>query len=119
MTLKECYTALNGDYEDAVSRLISEQFVKKFVLKFLENKDFDVLCKALDEGNVEEAFRAAHTIKGISQNLSFTKLAQSSSLVTEALRCGDLAAGLTLLNGLRKDYETAVNAIRAFQAGLS
>ena len=35
MTLKECYEALEGDYEGVVARLRSEKMVQKFVLKFL------------------------------------------------------------------------------------
>lgn len=119
MTLKECYRALGGDYEDVLNRLRSKQLVHKFVLKFLEDKNFEILCRALAKGNKEEAFRAAHTIKGMCQNLGFTKLAQSSSLVTEALRGGDLAGALALINRLKEDYEITVDAISTFQAGLS
>ena len=37
MTLKECYTALEGDYEEVIARLRSEKMVQKFVLKFLND----------------------------------------------------------------------------------
>ena len=36
MTLQECYAALGGNYDDAISRLRSERLVTKFVVKFLE-----------------------------------------------------------------------------------
>lgn len=35
---------------------------------------------------MEDAFRAAHTIKGICQNLSLTALLKAASELTEALR---------------------------------
>ena len=74
MTLKECYTALEGDYEGVLNRLRSEKMVQKFVLKFLNDKSHELLVTSMEAGNYEEAFRAAHTIKGVCQNLSFTKL---------------------------------------------
>ena len=117
MTLQECYTALEGNFDSVVGRLRSEKLVQKFVVKFLDDKSFDLLVSSLAEGNVEEAFRACHTIKGMCQNLSFTKLEQSSSALTEVLRGGDLEGGRAGLDGLRADYEQTVTAIRAYQDG--
>ena len=119
MTLKECYDRLGGDHADAIARLRSEGFVQKYVLRFLEDKSFGLLCTALEAGDVQEAFRAAHTIKGMCQNLSFTTLADSSSAMTEALRGGDLEGGKALLDTVRQDYERTTDAIRAFQAELT
>ncbi len=118
MNLQECYGALGGDYEDVLGRLRSEKLVQKFVLKFLNDKSFDLLCSSLEEGNYEEAFRASHTIKGVCQNLSFTRLYESSHELTEALRSGwsQEAAGLT--ERVKADYEQTAAAIREFQKGL-
>ena len=118
MTLKDCYTALGGDYADVIARLRSEAFVKKYVLRFPEDKSYALLCDALAAGDVQEAFRAAHTIKGMCQNLSFTALSDSASAMTEALRGGDLEAGRALLDGVRRDYERTAGAILAFQTEL-
>ena len=65
MTLQECYTQLEGDYEGVLARLRSERMVQKFVLKFLNDKSYELLVTSLEAGNKEEAFRAAHTIKGV------------------------------------------------------
>ena len=45
MTLKECYAALNGDYEEAMGRLRSERLVQKFVLKFLDDEIGRASCR--------------------------------------------------------------------------
>ena len=119
MTLQECFIALEGDYNDVIGRLRSEKMVQKYVLKFLDDQNFVILCRALETGNLEEAFRAAHTIKGMCQNLGFTKLQLSSSMVTEKLRAGDLDGARALLEPVRGDYERTVNAIRVFRSGLS
>ena len=63
MTLKECYDALGGNYEDTVRRLYNEKLVEKFLFKFEEDPSFENLKKALEEEDLEAAFRAAHTLK--------------------------------------------------------
>lgn len=118
MDLKTCYDALGGDYNDVIGRLRNEKLVQKFVLKFPDDGSFGVLKNALKEKNTEEAFRAAHTIKGMCQNLSFDRLAQSSSALTEALRAGNLDEGIKLFGGVERDYECTVRAIAEFKAGI-
>ena len=118
MTLQECYAALEGNYEDVLGRFCSERMVQKYVLKFLQDGSYDTLCRALASQSVEEAFRAAHTIKGMCLNLSFDRLAASSIEMTEALRAGDLAGGLALKERVDADYKQTTDAIRTFQAGL-
>ena len=118
MTLKECYAALGGDYEDVLGRLRSERLVQKFVLKFLDDGSYGLLCDSFAAGNWEEAFRAAHTIKGMCQNLSFTGLGASSHALTEALRGGKKPGAEELLEQVKADYAATAETIRAYQAEL-
>ena len=104
MTLQECYAALEGDYQEVLGRLYSEALVQKFVGKFLSDKSFQLLQDTLKAGDYEEAFRAAHTLKGVTQNLSFTRLYQSSHEITEALRTKDYDLALQLLPKVEGDY---------------
>lgn len=115
MTILECYSALGGNYDDVIGRLRSERLVQKFVLKFLDDGSFELLHRSLEEGNAEEAFRAAHTIKGMCQNLGFDALGNSSSALTEVLRHGDSAAAKTLLPHVDEDYARTCSAIREFK----
>lgn len=117
MTLKECYAALGGDYDEAIGRLRSERLVQKFVLKFLNDGSYDLLCSSLEAGSRDEAFRAAHTIKGVCANLAFNTLLESSEALTEALRDGKPAqpGEEALLAKVKEDYQRTVQAIRAFQ----
>ena len=118
MTLQECYAALGGDYDEALGRLRSERMVQKYVLRFLEDKSYELLCTSMESGAYEEAFRAAHTIKGICQNLSFTMLVKSSSALSEALRHGYTPEADGLAEQVGRDYQDTVSAIRAFQASV-
>lgn len=118
MTLQECYEALGGNYQEVSSRLPSEKFIQKFVLKFLDDQSYQLLEDSWQSGNDEEAFRAAHTIKGMCQNLSFTTLQESSSQLTESLRSGRTPESVGLLEQVRTDYQRTAEAIRSYKEGL-
>lgn len=117
MELRECYEAFGGDYKDAVSRLQSDALIKKFVVKFLDDPSYGRLKDAVEKGEYKEAFRAAHTLKGVSQNLSFKELGQASSEITEALRDNDdrdisIEQCIELLKRVEKAYEKTAGMIR-------
>lgn len=118
MTLKECYGALGGDYEEVLGRLTSERLVQKFALKFLNDPSFGDLQRTMAAHDREEAFRAAHTIKGVSQNLSFTRLYHSSALLADALRNEWAPEAEDLAAQVAQDYQVTVEALRAYQACL-
>ena len=115
MTLKECYDALGGNYEDTVRRLYNEKLVEKFLFKFEEDPSFENLKKALEEENLEAAFRAAHTLKGVCQNLGLDRLYKSSYDVTEALRNGKNDVTSEMMEKLESDYDITVSSIRELQ----
>lgn len=115
MTLQECYAVIGGDYEGVTARLRGERLVKKFALKFLDDKSFQLFQDSMAQKNYEEAFRAAHTIKGVCQNLGFTPLLDSSSKMSDALRHGWTPEADALTHQLERDYAATVAAIRAYQ----
>ena len=115
MTLKECYAALDGDYQGVMSRLPSEKFVQKFVLKFVNDGSYELLLRSMEAGDYAEAFRAAHTIKGVCQNLDFTLLYRSSAALSEALRNGCSPEAPALAEQVKEDYRQTVDAIRAYR----
>lgn len=115
MTLQECYAAMGGDYAGVTSRLPTERMVQKFVLKFLNDGSYDLLVRSMEAEDYAEAFRAAHTIKGVCQNLDFTRLYRSSSQLSEALRNGFTPEAPALAEQVKEDYARTTAAIRAFQ----
>lgn len=86
MTLEECYNKIGANYRDLVIRLGSEDFALLFAKKFLTDDSFINLKTAIAEKNAEKAFRAAHTLKGVVQNLSLDNLYRPSYNLTESLR---------------------------------
>ena len=103
---------------------MKETRVEKFVRMFPDDPSYRELESKLALNNVKEAFRAAHTLKGVCMNLSFTKLYRSVNEVTESLRSADpdkaedmekAAAGM---EPLRNDYREIIEAIQCLDPQL-
>lgn len=52
MTIKECYEAMGGDYEDVLKRLMNEARIQKFALMFKKDPSMSQLTQAMDAGDV-------------------------------------------------------------------
>ena len=115
MNLRECYMKLDGNYDEVVQRLQNEYIVEKFMFKFLKDKSFNFLKISIQNENYEDAHRYVHTIKGICQNLSFTRLFESSSLVTKALKENDWNKAVDMMPQLSKDYRETIDVIKDFK----
>lgn len=113
MTLEECYNAMKGDYADVIARLRSDDRVKKFLVRVPDDPSYSQLCAALEKKDAAEAFRAAHTLKGVCKNLSLTGLAYSTSILTEALRDKtEISQEITeLFKNVKKDYTLTMACI--------
>lgn len=86
MNLAEFYETIGGNYKDVRLRLPSDALVYRFTMKFLDDKSYEKLRAAIQAGDNENAFREAHTLRGVAQNLSFERLAGSVGELTELLR---------------------------------
>ena len=117
MTIVECYQQLGGNLDNVKTRLPSDSLIKRFIIKFLDDSSYSELCDALQKGQRDEAFRAAHTLKGICANLGFDQLENSASALTELLRPKDIGIpeeAVSMMKDVKHDYEMTVGAIRAY-----
>lgn len=117
MSLEVCYAAIGGDLEGVRGRLLTDERITKFVGIFMQDTSFQTLVESLENGAMDEAFRAAHTMKGISRDLGFTPLFEASSKLSDALRPGDdgLPAAPAdvpeLMQQTEQAYQTTIDAI--------
>ncbi len=117
MTVKNCYEQMGGSYEEILSRLMTDDRVKKFLFKFLNGDSFYQLCSAMEEKNYEEAFKAVHTLKGVSANMAFTDLTQACNKLTENLRGGQADNETEgYFEEIKKSYELVKKTIEDLQA---
>lgn len=114
MTLEDCYRNIGADYQGTVQRLFSGAFVERMVRKFLDDPSFQKLKEAMDKGEREEAFRAAHTLKGVSQNLGFTNLYEPGAELTQCLRKDMEPGAWELFKKTEEEYRKTTEAVRAF-----
>lgn len=117
MSLEECYAAMDGDLDGVRGRLITDARICKFVPTFLQDTSMQNLRDNLASGNTAEAYRAAHTLKGVSRDLGFTPLYEVSYQMQEALRAPedgtpvDTTAAEELLPQVEEAYDRVVAAI--------
>lgn len=115
MTVAECYNKIGGDYENAMERFKSEALVKRFLPMFLSDPSFNELTEALKNDDVQTAFRAAHTLKGVSANLSLSRLSKVSAEITEMLRAGNLAEAKEYFSAVKEVFDITFDAVTQFK----
>ena len=83
----EALQAFGADTKTGLSRCMNnESFYFRMIRMILTDKNFEKLSAALAEGDLETAFEAAHTLKGVLGNLSLTPLYSPVAELTEHLR---------------------------------
>ncbi len=100
MTVKEFYLAAGGNYDEVVSRLMNDVIIKKFLLKFENDKSFLQLRQAVADNNARDAFMAAHTLKGVTVSLGLGDLNRAAADITELLREADTADSQEIISTL-------------------
>lgn len=108
MTLKEDYALLGGSFDDVAGRLGGEDRVARYDKMFLADESWQNLHAFLDAGDIDEAFRMAHTMKGTSQMLGFGNLYESVQVLTESLRHHELDHVDEQLAAVDADYAQVV-----------
>ena len=114
---KEFYEKIGGDYADAQSRLMRDSLIRKFVLKFPGDKNFDAMKEALADERWDDAFAFAHTLKGVSLNLAFARLSAALITLSDMLRPQNRAAldalsVNTCLRLVENEYYAVLNAVQ-------
>ena len=109
MSLETFYEKTGGSYEEILGRLRSPEMILRFAKMYAADPSWKQLHDALDQGNAEDAFRAAHTLKGVSQNLGFTKLYEVSAKLTEELRGGKSLVHKELVDAVDQIHQTIID----------
>ncbi len=119
MTLDKAYELFGGRYSVITQRLKSDEVIRVFLHDFLESEEFGALKRALVQGDDRKAFRAVHTLKGISLNMDMRNLARMCIALTENLRYTPINAQTSLLFAqVEKEYETVCGIIRELEQAM-
>jgi glycosyltransferase involved in cell wall biosynthesis len=86
MNRQDCINA-GINYDDGVARFVGNAgMYEKFLRSFLQDDSFAQLREAMGRGDVGASFQAAHTLKGLTGNLSLERLYKKLVVLTDALR---------------------------------
>jgi len=114
MTVRECYDKMGGNYDEALSRLMKEERMAKYLGKFPLGGELNEMDQAIAAGDWETAFRAVHTLKGMALNLSITPLAEASAIFCDEIRPGVAPKNdiTQMVAAVHSAYDVAIAAIK-------
>ena len=83
---------VSADYvniDDALKRVGGNfELYKKLLERFVDGSHVTALEGFLADGNITDASRLVHTLKGVAANLSLTKLAESAAQMEGTIKGG-------------------------------
>ena len=102
MTIEDL-KAYGADTEQGLQRCMNnEAFYLRLVGMIPGDGNFGKLFAAVDSGNLEAAFEAAHALKGSAGNLALTPIYRPVCEITELLREKRETDYLPLVQGIRE-----------------
>ncbi len=100
------------DVDDALKRLLNnERLYEKFLKRFIADQNFTKLEEAVHSCKKQEAFDAAHTLKGLCGNLSINSLLDPVCRQVELFRAGDWDEGAALMDEVSREYNKVVGLL--------
>lgn len=91
---KELLEQKGFDVDGTMRRFLNnEALYMKCLKKFLNDTSFEKLKEAYEQGNCEEAFKCAHTMKGFVSNLGINEMYHLLIPMVEKLRVQDMNLG--------------------------
>ncbi len=116
---EELFTILESagiDSADLSERLMDNmELISKFLKRFPFDESFERLTESLEKDQCDDAFRAAHALKGLSSNLSMIKLYKLAASLVEVLRNGDIEAGKEMIVEVSAEYNKMVETVNSIK----
>lgn len=97
MTLLEQLAEKGADIKDGLNRLMNNEAIYEKMLKKLPDAiEKQEVLQFIDSGDIDTATKNAHTIKGVTGNLSVTPLYKAYTKIVDLLRAGNAAEARAL-----------------------
>lgn len=104
------------DWDEILDRFMgNEDLIAKFMFKFLNDQSMNDLTKYLNEGNVTEAFKAVHTLKGVGANLGLKGFLTPVKELTEILRAGSMEGYEEKYEEIKPKYEALIAILNKYK----
>ena len=106
MTVQECYQQIQGNYENVLKRLKTDERIVKFLELFLSDTTY------------QEIFKCVHDLKGMALNLGLTALQKAAQNLCDAVRYGEPSVDIDpLYQEVTKEYQKVVDIIHVIMQG--
>ncbi len=117
-TIAQKLAAYGIDYMDAMDRMDDNaELYKKLALKYLNDQNYANLVAALEVKDFDGAYKAAHALKGVSGNLSFTDLFKAAASASDALFQGEYQAAEGFLPIISAANDKVITGLTAWEDG--
>lgn len=104
------------DHADAMARMLNnDALFKQLAQHYRTDTNFEALRADMEVGDFETAYNHAHTLKGVSGNLSFGQLHKLAAQVCDALSNGDADAARALMEPLANAHELVLEGLDYWQ----
>lgn len=106
---KDAFAVYGADYEATMGRFMGSQpMYLRFLDMFFQDESLQKLGAALDGGDLNAAFEAAHTLKGTSGNMGLAPLYTAVCTIVEPLRAGTVRGDYpALYQAIQEEYQKA------------
>lgn len=117
-TLTDKLASYGIDYIDAMDRMDDDaDLYKTLAMKYLDNSNYADLVASMEMKDFDEGYKAAHSLKGISGNLSFNDLFKVAAAMSDALKQGEYQAAEKMLPDLEKENARVIEGLTAWSDG--
>lgn len=104
------------DWDEILDRFMgNEDLIAKFMFKFLNDQSMNDLTACLGEGNVQGAFKAVHTLKGVGANLGLKGFLTPVCELTEILRAGSMDGYEEKYDQIKPKYDALIDILSRYQ----
>lgn len=116
--LRAALSSYGIDYDDAMDRFGGNaELFFRLARKYLDGDNYARLVSAMEMHDFDEAYRQAHSLKGVAGNLSFTKLYNIAAEIASNLREGEYVTAESYLPDAEAAHERIVEALGKLEAG--
>lgn len=100
------------DIDAALVRFMGrDDLLLRFLKKFVEDESYETLVGGLQNNSIKEAYKAAHTLKGLCANLSLTNLNRLAGAQAEFLKNENMEAAREIMGDITCEYEKIVDVL--------
>lgn len=87
----------------------------RMLKKFCDDGTYAQLTEAVQQKDADAVLKASHTLKGVSGNLSLSKLHDLTTKQVELIRANDADSAFAMMPEITEAYDKAVNVIRTLE----